>query len=624
MLKLWGMYSLIVAALTLTNATIPAEERIEMIEQALNTDIDPCEDFYTYACANWQTTYGTDNYSDMSGLVETKFNKKFKELLKKRAPKSQFQNAIQKLKILYRSCLRISEEDTMNYFKYLKPGPGLEWPILESHAVRDENIVWNSENLDIFKLVGELHGYDISNVLVSVVPYRAEDGTLQIHFNLPELGEEDPNEARDILFVLANVGYSFTGSFKYHTSFMKVDSYWKQMYANYSTSEDAESMVYGELRDKYPNLWKLLEAMMPGKLSNDDEIFINNVDYYQFFNDYIVPPSEAQELVNYLFFKFLKYVNDDYDNDCIRDAKKKMDLAANFLYSSKYFLPHAEEKRNLVSRIIKTVYHNLIDVLNENHLHLRPSHLAILKMKISSIKVNVGNLPENVNEDFINNYYENTGDLDPSDYHQNHLKLLKNTLLNRLIPYENLSYSSQYFDSTGYDIYTNNVIIPFAYLEPPAYDNSYDNVLLWSFLGFFVSHEFAHSIDSGGLERDGEGYTTSMYNDIINNPMMANFTECLYAQNEDDKPLERTADAIGIKIAYRSYISETKTHTPSYTTSIPRDQLFFLNIAQFFCGNDEGHKGNLQQIVMNSNDFAAAFSCPVNSPMNPMEKCRLY
>uniref|UniRef100_A0A1I8NN99 Peptidase M13 C-terminal domain-containing protein n=1 Tax=Stomoxys calcitrans TaxID=35570 RepID=A0A1I8NN99_STOCA len=608
----------------------PVEEKIEMIEKSMNTDIDACEDFYKYACDNWQSNYATDDYAEMIGLLDYKMNVRLEELLKKkgkREPKGDANSALYKLKAYYRSCQRAYAEDLLKYSQTVKPGPELQWPVLQSHAQDDADIEWPSQDFDIFKVMGELHGYNIDHLLLSIASYRTAEGVLEIHFNLPNGGEEDSTEGKELLFTLPTVGFSYPISFKYMSQFNKMDSFWRETYAQYSETDNTESMTYSELQTSYPNLWKFLESMLPGKVAPQDEIFINNVDYYRFLNDYTTPQGlEAQELANYLFFKFIKYLNDEANTNCIKDTRNKMNLAANYLYSTEFYLPTSQENNELIARISGKIHRQLQQLLDENFMHLRPSQIAKLKRKLSSLKVNVGNLPENVNQQYVDAYYGDVTGLSFGNFHKNHLALLKHRGLENLAPYHNQTHNTLYYESLGYDINSNLVIVPMSCFEPPFYDASYDDALVWSLFGYLLSYEYMHTLDHEGLERDLWGFETSEFSDILGKDNFDNYRECLKAQDDSEQIPDRGAAIIGLKVAYQAFVNDSRQSSTarSYSTTFPKDKLFFMNMAQFYCGNDGNEKAYLEQILMNSEEFAKAFRCPIDSRMNPREKCRLY
>ncbi|CAK5079860.1 unnamed protein product [Meloidogyne enterolobii] len=104
---------------------------------------------------------------------------------------------------------------------------------------------------------------------------------------------------------------------------------------------------------------------------------------------------------------------------------------------------------------------------------------------------------------------------------------------------------------------------------------------------------------------------------------------------------ENIADNGGLKQAYRAYKKyERYRSLPQQLpgVNLTHDQLFFLNYAQIWCGimNDKEAVRKLRTSehspgpirvkgpLSNSVDFAAAYNCPEGSPMNPIQKCKVW
>ncbi|KAL0099290.1 hypothetical protein PUN28_007817 [Cardiocondyla obscurior] len=100
---------------------------------------------------------------------------------------------------------------------------------------------------------------------------------------------------------------------------------------------------------------------------------------------------------------------------------------------------------------------------------------------------------------------------------------------------------------------------------------------------------------------------------------------------------------MGLQAIFKAYErSEKEGSTPDTTLpgmeDFSNNQLFFLSFANLWCEatdpkqiiefakTDEHSIGRLRIIgsVTNSEDFAKAFNCPANSPMNPEKKCNIW
>ncbi|CAH0397398.1 unnamed protein product [Chilo suppressalis] len=106
---------------------------------------------------------------------------------------------------------------------------------------------------------------------------------------------------------------------------------------------------------------------------------------------------------------------------------------------------------------------------------------------------------------------------------------------------------------------------------------------------------------------------------------------------------ENIADNGGLRAALRARALHAARHPAAARDTLPAmpyspDQLFFLGFAQIWCGNStvgalkskmvEGvHSPNKIRVIgtlSNSKEFADAWQCPLGSPMNPEHKCVLW
>ncbi|XP_075154195.1 membrane metallo-endopeptidase-like 1 [Haematobia irritans] len=606
----------------------PTIKQLHIIKESMNTSYDPCEDFYQYACANWQRKYATEDYNEMMGLLDYQMNAQLKEILENEDFMEVIGDntmALEKMKLFYKSCLMKSNDQLLEYFDYIKPGDGKEWPLLQILAEEDA-IEWNNSEFDVFVLLGELMSYDFNNCLVNISLHRNLNGSLQIQFDLPDINSMDGTQTIEgIAKAMIFMEFPEDKAYLYAQEFMENDIYWKKTYKKYSSKDNEEILSYDQLKLEYPQLWSLLETMLPAKIQTEDEVHIVNLEYYQFLLEYLTQSNlKITKLLNYLQLRFLDFLYEDALEDCVKDVHEKMYLAVNYLYFTKIFSTKSRLYNAEVNTITEKIYQYFNDILEENQMNLSPSQLVKIKEKILHLKVNIGNLPENVNDEKIDEFYSNIEAMVENNYFQNHLKLLKHRLSNRLLSFQNFTHSLAQFSSTGYDEDINMVIIPFSYLQSPLYNIEYDDIFKWSLLGYLVSHEFSHALDTNGLQYDPHGSESPLYQDILDNPKFSQTMECLHEQLETANINERFADTITVRLAFRGYVNENRQHLQPRFTYLPWNQLFFLNIAQFYCGSDDVDSSTLHQIVKNSEDFAQAFQCPVASPLNPVKRCRLF
>ncbi|KHJ98812.1 peptidase family M13 [Oesophagostomum dentatum] len=82
--------------------------------------------------------------------------------------------------------------------------------------------------------------------------------------------------------------------------------------------------------------------------------------------------------------------------------------------------------------------------------------------------------------------------------------------------------------------------------------------------------------------------------------------------------------------AWRAYGQHTYRKVAGLELS--NEQMFFVGYAQSWCALKSKQQRGVHMVeklrvtgtLQNSPDFATAFSCPLNSPMNPSQKCTLW
>ncbi|XP_064458197.1 endothelin-converting enzyme 1-like isoform X2 [Ornithodoros turicata] len=95
-------------------------------------------------------------------------------------------------------------------------------------------------------------------------------------------------------------------------------------------------------------------------------------------------------------------------------------------------------------------------------------------------------------------------------------------------------------------------------------------------------------------------------------------------------------DNAAILVSYKVFFDQlftiryfNKDYQLQGLTNVTARQLFFIYYARGFCriGNQKvktEHENRVNIPLMNSNEFAEAFGCPVSSEMNPVEKCYIW
>ncbi|XP_014279943.3 endothelin-converting enzyme homolog [Halyomorpha halys] len=209
---------------------------------------------------------------------------------------------------------------------------------------------------------------------------------------------------------------------------------------------------------------------------------------------------------------------------------------------------------------------------------------------------------------------EKYGDLDVSEdlYFQNNINANKYNLK------QNLRKLGQPVNRTRWNMtpptvnayYTpnrNQIAFPAGILQAPFYDINHQQALNFGAMGVVMGHELTHAFDDQGREYDKFGNMHQWWN----NKTIERFkkqTECVVKQyssyeintkhlNGKQTLGENIADNGGLKAAYRAYldwVDKNKEEIPLPALNLTHKQLFFLSFAQVWCSASTDEATNLQ------------------------------
>ncbi|XP_076628031.1 M13 family metallopeptidase neprilysin 3 isoform X2 [Colletes latitarsis] len=142
----------------------------------------------------------------------------------------------------------------------------------------------------------------------------------------------------------------------------------------------------------------------------------------------------------------------------------------------------------------------------------------------------------------------------------------------------------------------NQMVFPAGILQSPFYDMENPNSLNFGGIGVVMGHELTHAFDDQGREYDLHGNLNQWWNNATID-RFKNRTECFVEQynsfevhgrhvNGRQTLGENIADNGGLKAAYHAYVTKPKSYKdqlPLPGLNLTHRQLFFLNFAQVWC-----------------------------------------
>ncbi len=190
----------------------------------------------------------------------------------------------------------------------------------------------------------------------------------------------------------------------------------------------------------------------------------------------------------------------------------------------------------------------------------------------------------------------------------------------------------------------NAINLPAAILQAPLFDVGYPDFVDFGAIGSIVGHELTHGFDDQGRKFDAGGALADWWTPSVKAQFDAR-AACLVQQyGAIDEPGagtvdgqltlgENIADVAGVKLA-RAALAPTGKRLGGYTD----EQLFYVAYAQSWCSNirpeseqtllrTDPHApafARVNAVLADTPEFAAAFSCPASAPLVPATRCAVW
>ncbi len=203
-----------------------------------------------------------------------------------------------------------------------------------------------------------------------------------------------------------------------------------------------------------------------------------------------------------------------------------------------------------------------------------------------------------------------------------------------------------------YDPFMNDINFPAGILQSPLYNPGAPDAANYGEIGAIVGHELTHGFDDEGSQFDGHGNLSDWWTPEDRKQFDA-MTDCEVKEYgnftvvEDVKINgkltlgENTADNGGLRLAYVAFIEDAKRKNidlDAKQDGMTPIQDFFLAFGQAWCGDTRPETLRLQVqtdphsprqfrvngVVQNMPEFGKAFGCKVGQPMMPANACHVW
>jgi putative endopeptidase len=205
-----------------------------------------------------------------------------------------------------------------------------------------------------------------------------------------------------------------------------------------------------------------------------------------------------------------------------------------------------------------------------------------------------------------------------------------------------------YYNPSG-----NEMVFPAGILQPPFFHEDWPMAMNFGGIGMVMGHELTHGFDDQGRKFDGAGTLREWWAPEVGKRFEARAAcvEDLYSSYEVQPGVhlsgkltlgENIADLGGIKESHRAYLQWAADHGvdphSSAMEGLTHEQLFFVAFSQIWCSKStpeneqvmamtDSHSHARYRVngpLANLPEFGAAFSCEAGAPMRPTATCEVW
>ena len=203
--------------------------------------------------------------------------------------------------------------------------------------------------------------------------------------------------------------------------------------------------------------------------------------------------------------------------------------------------------------------------------------------------------------------------------------------------------------NANYSSSMNNINFPAGILQPPFYSPKASDAVNYGGIGVVIGHELTHGFDDQGRKFDGEGNLRDWWTAEDAKGFEAR-ADCIANEYSGFSPVadvklngrltlgENAADNGGIHLAYMALMDSLANRVLEKKDGFTPQQQFFLGFAQIWCENSTEESSRVRAAtdphspgqfrtngtLQNMPEFGEAFSCKVGDPMVSAEPCRVW
>ncbi|MCP9263941.1 Neprilysin-11 [Dirofilaria immitis] len=642
----------------LTKGCVQAANNLLM---AMNFSANPCDNFFEYACGQWNRDHMIPDDMFAYALLESDI--------------ASNSRSIEMTRIAYQTCMNTSKLELLKSEQLLWAlRQFAEWPLLSN------NDKWNDQSFDLTNILATSRRYFGNEIFFKFMFMQMLKIQHEIRYTFLDQGVLGLGRGSRDYYLNASMFAKHLNAYKKY-QFDVIKLLLDDANVTYDLSQlitDLDNLIDFETKfaeivvpeddrrnstrlynvKTISDLYTLLPEMewlsffyeiappsIHSSINNNTQIIVGEIDY-MYNIGLLINNNTNHLLANYIFWRivhsWVKTLDGRYEDikqvflrvltgqqtksprwkECAQGTINLLPLAGGALYVREHF--DSTDKQEALQMIanLQEAFKELVD--ESDWMDDKTKKVAVQKA-ISMIN-NIGY------PDFINNY----------------------TALDEHYERLNFTIDDSYFDllrkSSGCQcvLFTgkNALTFPAGILKPPFFSGTYPKMVNYGAIGAVIGHEITHGFDDQGSQYDKEGNLLNWWNAdsydgfskrkecIINQYSSYVIPNTDYRVNGKLTQGENIADNGGAYKKYVKQLGHEEPHLPGFQ-NFSNDQIFFLSYAHFWCGHKK-EAAALQQVLIDEHspeifrvigvlsnlpEFSKAYNCPEGSQMNPSRRC---
>ncbi|XP_045472073.1 neprilysin-2-like [Harmonia axyridis] len=620
--------------------TAPCMKIAVNILDNLDQSVDPCDDFYMFACGNYlKNNFIPDDKTEISSftVIEDSLAHKMRILLEEPIDEKTDIKPFKFVKAQYQTCLNSSQDNT-DTLKYILRQLG-GWPVLEG-----EN--WSDRNFDWRKLVHNLREAGLHSEIFLVI--SAETMMNNSHQRILEVDEPtvickdyvkngwDDKITKALYELMVDMVVILgTDRDKAEAEMRKVMNFHVDLAQIALSPEEKRAssslmnmMTVSDLELVFPIVkWQsYLNNQLLGTTMVNRSTTVNvlHPKHLKKLNALIIH-NEKRTIANYIMwvvvFTEIQYTNQQLRDrlnefrkiaegntqniptwkNCVDDVTYGLPLVAGSLYVRRFFKKEAKDNMlDLVDLILNQFKKELRSV---QWMEDESRRRALLKA--DSITSFIGYPDEILDDKKMIDYYAELGD-PPENYLLLDLRMRNFTLkahyrfLSETVDKKDWRKQHSPIDVNAfYEASSNSIHFPAGILQENFFNHEGPNYINFGRIGFLIGHEITHGFDDEGRLFDENGNMVDWWGEKTKEAFMENAL-CIIEQynnntveevniklNGENSQGENIADNGGIKQAYLAYVDWLSENGPDKSlpglSSYSDQQMFWIASASAWC-----------------------------------------